>query len=134
MSTVYTVNIEEATLANNAFRRVLKTNKNQQLVLMSLKPLEEIGMEVHETIDQFIRIERGRGVAIIGTHPRSKIYLLKDGDIIMIPAGTYHNIVNIGEDKMKLYTLYSPPEHEPGTYQEFHPWKLFATLASWSEV
>jgi mannose-6-phosphate isomerase-like protein (cupin superfamily) len=121
----YVINIEKATLENKAFRQVLHTNSRQQLVLMSLIPGEEIGMEVHENVDQFIRIEKGIALAVIikaeSRGKKTKYYLLEDGDCIMIPLGFYHNIINVGDEDLKLYTIYSPPEHKPGTYQEFHP-------------
>ena len=106
----YVSNIEKETLENEDFRRVLYTGKNSQLVLMSLEPNEEIGMEVH-TLDQFIRIEEGVGEAIIDevSHP------LEDGSAVVIPAGANHNILNkSGDKKMKLYTIYSPAEHQDG--------------------
>jgi mannose-6-phosphate isomerase-like protein (cupin superfamily) len=103
----YIVNIEKESLANENFRKVLYTAKNSQLVLMSLLPKEEIGMEVH-TLDQFIRIESGSGRAILD----GKETQISDGSAIVIPAGTQHNIVNDSEtEKMKLYTIYSPAEH-----------------------
>jgi mannose-6-phosphate isomerase-like protein (cupin superfamily) len=103
----YVTNLEQATQENENFRKVLYTAKHSQLVLMSLQPKEDIGEEVH-TLDQFIRIEKGTGVAVLDgvEHP------LADGSAIVIPAGTKHNIINKSEtDKMKLYTVYSPPEH-----------------------
>jgi mannose-6-phosphate isomerase-like protein (cupin superfamily) len=111
MNTGYVSNIEADALANNDFRRVLFTSNNQQLVLMSLNPLEDIGEEVH-TLDQFFRCEKGTGKAVINgvDHPVS------DGFVIMIPAGIKHNLVNTSEtEPMKLYTLYSPPNHADGT-------------------
>jgi len=104
--------IEELTLNNSFFRHVLYTGKYTQLVLMSLKPKEEIGAEVHETVDQFFRFERGEGKVIIGEEE----YHVKDGDVIIVPAGSLHNIVNLSENEdLKLYTLYSPPNHPNGT-------------------
>ena len=107
----YVTNIENDTLKNRDFRRVLYTGKNSQLVLMSLRPKEEIGEETH-TLDQFIRVEAGSGVAILDDVKHQ----ISDGTALVIPAGTKHNIVNSsdGED-LKLYTLYSPPEHRDGT-------------------
>lgn len=106
-------NIEAETENNSFFRKVLFTGPNSQLVVMSLKPGEDIGMEVHE-VDQFIRIEIGDGVAILD-NAENKI---ADGDAVVIPAGTHHNIINTGETAMKLYTIYSPAEHPAGTIQE----------------
>lgn len=114
----YVKNIEKATVENNDFRRVLYTGKHSQLVLMSLKPLEEIGEEVHE-VDQFLRIEAGSGKAILDGVEHE----IGDGSAILIPAGARHNIVNGGEAEMKLYSLYSPPEHKDGTV---HPTKAEA--------
>jgi mannose-6-phosphate isomerase-like protein (cupin superfamily) len=103
----YIVNIEKTTKENTNFRKVLYTAKHSQLVVMSLRPGEEIGEEVHN-LDQFIRVEEGQGKAILnGTE-----YLLEDGSAVVIPEGTSHNIINTSPDKeMKLYTIYSPPNH-----------------------
>lgn len=100
-------NIEKKTRSNSFYRRVLSTTPNMQLVLMSLKPNIEIGMEKHPNTTQFIRVEKGRGMAIISGSKR----FLKDGDALMIPPNVYHNIINTGKKPLKLYTLYSPPEH-----------------------
>ncbi|MCC7500271.1 cupin domain-containing protein [Candidatus Nomurabacteria bacterium] len=105
----YVDNIEAITLANTDFRRVLYTAKNIQLVLMSLKPGEEIGEEVH-TLDQFLRIEAGEGKAVLN----GVEHAIADGSAIVVPAGTKHNVLNTGASDMKLYTLYSPPEHKDG--------------------
>lgn len=105
----YITNIEKATKENTNFRKVLYTGKNSQLVVMSLLPGEEIGMEVH-TLDQFLRFEVGTGKAILDgvTHDIVPEWA------VVIPAGTNHNIINTGTEAMKLYTLYSPPEHKDG--------------------
>jgi mannose-6-phosphate isomerase-like protein (cupin superfamily) len=105
----YRGNIEELTLRNENFREVLYTAKNCQLVLMSLKPGEEIGMETHEGNDQFFRFEKGMGKVIIdGTE-----YQVGNGDAVIIPQGAQHNVMNISQTEMlKLYTLYSPPHHK----------------------
>ena len=103
-------NIEKNTLGNNNFRKVLYTAKYSQLVAMSLKPGEEIGEEVHD-IDQFLRIEKGEGKAILD----GAEHKLEDGSAIVVPAGTKHNIINTSSGQaMKLYTLYSPPNHRDG--------------------
>jgi mannose-6-phosphate isomerase-like protein (cupin superfamily) len=107
----YIANIEELTLNNNNFRQVLYTGKNSQLVLMSLQPGEEIGMEVHEHIDQFFRVEKGTGKVILDGVETE----IKDGTAIVIPAGTNHNVVNTSSELLKVYTIYSPPEHIDGT-------------------
>lgn len=108
----YHVALESATLANNYFRQVLFTGPNSQLVLMTLQGGEEIGLETHANHDQFIRVEAGTGKAVMD----GVEYDLKDGDAIVIPAGTAHNVWNISPDQpMKLYTVYAPPEHPDGT-------------------
>ena len=109
----YIVNIEKEALENTDYRRVLYTAKNSQLVLMSLNSGEEIGMEVHQ-LDQFIRIETGQGQAILDgvTHE------LQADFAVIVPAGTNHNIINTGQEVMKLYTIYSPPEHKDGTTEK----------------
>ncbi|MCX6773085.1 MAG: cupin domain-containing protein [Candidatus Micrarchaeota archaeon] len=104
----YFAAIESKTLKNSDFRHVLYTSKYSQLVLMSLMPGEEIGAEVHKTHDQFFRFETGKGLVEINA---SK-YNVKDGDCIIVPAGARHNVTNTGKTKLKLYTIYSPPEHK----------------------
>ncbi len=104
-------NIEKATLANKDYRRVLYTGKHSQLVLMSLQPGEEIGMEVHEDNDQFFRFEKGQGKCLIDGNE----YALADGSAIVVPAGAQHNIINTSAtDELKLYTIYSPAHHQNG--------------------
>ena len=105
--------IERLTKDNDDFRRVLYTGKNLQLVLMTLRPGEEIGEEVHEDRDQFFRIEDGAGEVLIdGARHR-----VEDDDAIIVPAGARHNVVNTGNSPLKLYTLYGPPEHRDGVVQ-----------------
>lgn len=106
----YTSNIEKLTLDNNNFREVLYTTKNCQLVLMSLLPNEEIGEEIHD-VDQFFRIEKGFGEAVLD----GIVHNIEDGSVVIVPAGTKHNIINKGEESLKLYTLYMPPHHKDGT-------------------
>jgi mannose-6-phosphate isomerase-like protein (cupin superfamily) len=109
----YISHIHNETITNDNFRKVLYTSKHLQLVVMSLQPNEDIGTEIHQNIDQFIRIESGQGVAVInGTET-----VLKDIDAIVIPAGAEHNIINTGNSVMKLYTLYAAPEHKDGIIQ-----------------
>lgn len=103
-------NIEELTVENADFRRVLYTGKYLQLVLMTLKPGEEIGEEVHEDHDQFFRIEAGSGEVRIDGVPSA----IKDDDAVIVPAGARHNVVNTGSEPLKLYTIYGPPEHREG--------------------
>ena len=108
----YVDDIEEATLQNENFRKVLFTGPKSQLVVMTVKPGEEIGMEVHDGHDQFIRIEEGEGKVIMDGEELE----VKDDFAIVIPAGTKHNVVNTSDSKdMKLYTIYSPAEHPKGT-------------------
>jgi len=110
----YVVNIEQETLNNSNFRRVLYTTKNSQLVLMSLKPKEEIGSEVHQ-LDQFIRIEKGQGKSVLN----GQEYNISGGFAVVVPAGTEHNIINTSEtEDMKLYTVYSPPNHKDGVVHD----------------
>lgn len=107
----YVKNIEKETLNNENFRKVLYTAEHCQLVVMSLNPGEDIGLEVHETVDQFIRIEKGTGKAILNGEESE----IKDGTAIVIPSGAKHNILNTSVDqKMKLYTIYSPAHHKDG--------------------
>lgn len=106
----YIENIEKLTLENTNFRKVLYTDKNSQLVLMSLEAGEDIGKEIHD-VTQFIRIEQGVGKAILN----GVEYDIEDGSAVVIPAGIEHNIVNLGTEKLKLYSLYMPPHHKDGT-------------------
>ncbi len=106
----YVTNIEKLSLENENFRKVLYTAKNSQLVVMNLKPNEDIGEEIHQ-LDQFIRCERGQGRAILD----GVDHVISDGFVVVVPAGTRHNIINVSSDKdLKLYTLYSPPNHRDG--------------------
>ncbi len=107
----YVVNIEEKTQQNEYFREVLFTGPNCQLVVMALQKGEDIGMEVHPEHDQFIRFEKGEGKVILD----GEEYDVRDGSAVVIPAGTEHNVINTSQEVMKLYTIYSPPEHKDGT-------------------
>lgn len=111
----YMYNIESETINNESYRRVLNTTPNQQLVLMNILPHEEIGNEVHPTTTQFIRVESGKGKAIINNQEE---YILNKDSAITISPNTYHNIINDGDTPLKLYTIYSPPEHKPNLIQE----------------
>lgn len=111
----YCDNIEEITKQNSHFRKVLFTGKYCQLVVMTLKPQEEIGMEVHEAVDQFFRFEEGEGKVIID----GEEYLFKEDFAVIVPAGSQHNIINTSSEKnLKLYTIYSPPNHPDGTIHQ----------------
>ena len=108
----YVTDIEKKTLENEFFRQVLFTGPHSQLVVMALAPGEEIGMEVHPDRDQFIRVEAGKGKAILN----GKEFELQDGSAVVVSAGTEHNIVNTSQHAaLKLYTVYAPPEHPDGT-------------------
>lgn len=101
--------IEKQTLENENFRKVLYTGKHSQLVLMSLRPAEDIGMEIHPQNDQFFRFEKGVGKCVIDGHE----YEVKDGSVIVVPAGAEHNVINSSAtEELKLYTIYSPPHHK----------------------
>lgn len=107
----YKINIENVTKENFHFRRVLYTGQHLQLVLMTLKPNEEIGLEVHEENDQFFRFESGFGKVIINETE----YHVEDGDTIIVPAGSKHNVINVSEhEHLNLYTIYAPPHHKDG--------------------
>ncbi len=108
----YTDNIEERTLENSNFRKVLYTGKFMQLVVMTLKPGEDIGEEVHDTVDQFFRIEQGQAKVIMDGQET----ILTDDMVAIVPAGTLHNVINMSEEKeLKLYTIYAPPNHPENT-------------------
>jgi mannose-6-phosphate isomerase-like protein (cupin superfamily) len=102
-------NIEQDTLDNTNFRKVLYTGKHSQLVLMSLRPNEKIGLETHEENDQFLRFEGGAGTVFIDGNE----YSVEDGDAVIVPAGAEHNVVNVSDsEELKIYTIYSPPHHK----------------------
>lgn len=108
----FNLNIEQDTLENTDFRRVLYTSKHSQLVLMSLEPKEEIGFETHTENDQFLRFEGGTGAVLIDDNR----YEVGDGDAVVVPAGARHNVINLSDtDQLKIYTIYSPPHHKDGT-------------------
>jgi mannose-6-phosphate isomerase-like protein (cupin superfamily) len=113
----FVINIENATLENRYFRTALWTGTHLQLTLMSIKPGEEIGLEIHPDLDQFLRIEQGWGIVMMG---KSKDKLdfqrrVRDDYAIVIPAGTWHNLINTGRVPLKLYSIYAPPQHPHGT-------------------
>ena len=111
----YVDNIEKLTLENENFRKVLYTGKHSQLVLMSLKPNEDIGLEVHPDVDQFFRIEKGQGKVVIDGIEHE----ISDGSAVIVPAGSEHNVINTSAtESLKLYTIYSPANHKDGTIHE----------------
>lgn len=111
--TGYVGPIEKTTLKNGYFRQVLFTGRYSQLVVMCLQPNEEIGNEVHSDVDQFFRIEEGKAKFVFNNKEE---HLVGDGDAVVVPAGTYHNVINASStDPLRLYTIYTPPEHPDGT-------------------
>lgn len=111
----YVDNIEKLTLENENFRKVLYTGKHSQLVLMSLKPNEDIGLEVHPNVDQFFRIEKGQGKVVIDGVEHE----ISDGSAVIVPSGSEHNVINTSAtESLKLYTIYSPANHKDGTIHE----------------
>ncbi len=113
--TGYLGNIEKQTLKNDFFRHVLFTGRNAQLVVMCLQAKEEIGNEVHPRVDQFFRIEQGEAKFVFDGKEEK---IAKNGDAVIVPAGTYHNVINTGKGPLRLYTIYSPPNHPDGTVHE----------------
>jgi len=110
----YVGNIEKQTLKNDYFRQVIFTGKHAQLVLMSLKPSEEIGNEVHNNVDQFFRLEEGEAKFVLNNGKEE--HVVGNGDAVIVPAGTWHNIINNSKTKkLKMYTIYSPPNHPDKT-------------------
>ncbi|GAB3423128.1 cupin domain-containing protein [Niabella aquatica] len=106
----FNANIEQLTVNNDHFRKVLYTSKHFQLVLMSLLPGEEIGEEIHHENDQFFRFEQGNGTCIIDGNE----YAVADGDAVIVPSGARHNVINTGTEALKMYTIYAPPHHKDG--------------------
>ncbi len=113
----FVINIDRATRQNKTFRTVLWTGSHLQLTLMSLRPGEDIGLENHPNVDQFLRIEQGRGVVMMGDSRNNLNFQRRvfDGFAIIIPAGTWHNVRNTGNVPLKLYSIYAPPQHPRGT-------------------
>lgn len=113
----YVIDIEEATIENKNFRTVLWTGEHLQVALMSIEPHEDIGLENHRYNDQFLRVEQGQGVVMVGDTKQnlSMQSRIKNGDAIMIPAGKWHNVINTGHRPLKLYTIYAPPHHARNT-------------------
>ena len=113
----YALDIDAETKRNNNYRTTLWTGQHLQLTLMSLKPGEDIGLEVHPHLDQFIRVEAGQGLVLMGDRPDNMYFRqpVRDGWAFIIPANTYHNLVNTGRQPLKVYSIYAPPQHPPGT-------------------
>jgi mannose-6-phosphate isomerase-like protein (cupin superfamily) len=114
--TGYHTNIEDETLKNNYFRKVLFTGKYSQLVVMALKPGEEIGNEIHQNVDQFFRIEQGEAKVVLNNGETE--FTVKEDEVFIVPAGTWHNVINVSDKDLKLYTIYSPPNHPDGTIHQ----------------
>lgn len=112
----FVTNIEQATLDNTNYRTTLWTGKNLQVTLMAIQPGHDIGLEVHDTHDQFLRIEEGQANVYMGPSKDSlKSWQASNDDVIIVPAGSWHNLVNSGDTPLKVYSIYSPPEHPHGT-------------------
>lgn len=112
----FVANIEEATLGNENYRTTLWTGQHFQITLMSIEPGHDIGLEVHDTTDQFLRIEEGAATVYLGDSKTSlKSWPANNDDAIVVPAGTWHNLVNTGKTPLKIYSIYSPPQHQHGT-------------------
>lgn len=118
----YVVDIEKRTLENDEFRVTLWTGRHLQLTVMSIEPGDDIGLEVHPDNDQFLRIESGRGRCEMGPAEDDLPFVrdVEDDDVIPVPAGTWHNVTNTGDEPLKVYALYGPPDHEPGTEHPTH--------------
>ncbi|MTI70365.1 MAG: cupin domain-containing protein [Firmicutes bacterium] len=116
----FVVNITEATKQNSNYRTALWTGDNLQVTLMSIETGDDIGLEVHPTVDQFIRIEEGQGIVLMGDSKNNLDYKeeVYDDYAIMVPAGKWHNLINTGDKPLKLYAIYAPPEHPRGTIHE----------------
>lgn len=121
------IHAKGAAKANSDFRRVLFTGSHSQLVLMALRPSEEIGTEVHSDVDQLLYVVAGEGVAVLGSIRQA----LPKGAVFCVPAGTIHNVINTGDEPLKLFTVYSPPQHAP---QTVHRTKAEADAAEKQEV
>ena len=116
----FVVDIEKATLANNTFRTALWTGPHLQLTLMSIAPGEDIGLEMHPHVDQFLRLEQGKGITAMGMTKENLVFMqpIFESCAVFVPAGTWHNIINTGDAPMKLYSIYAPPNHAFGTVHE----------------
>lgn len=116
----YVVDIEELTLQNNSFRQAAWTGANMQMTLMTIQPGDDIGLEVHEDHDQFLRIEQGQARVEMGPSEDDLDFVRDAADdfAILVPAGTWHNVVNVGSEPLKLYSIYAPAEHPHGVVHE----------------
>jgi mannose-6-phosphate isomerase-like protein (cupin superfamily) len=119
----FVIDIDKATKQNDAYRTALWTGDHLQLTLMSINVNDDIGLEIHPDIDQFLRVEQGQGLVQMGTMRNNLNFQQEvfDGYAIFIPAGTWHNIINTGKKPLKLYAIYTPPEHPRGTIQQTKP-------------
>jgi mannose-6-phosphate isomerase-like protein (cupin superfamily) len=126
--TLYAGPIEQQTLKNNCFRHVIFTGSHAQLVVMCLQPGEEIGDEVHANVDQFFRIEQGEATFVFD---ENETVLEREGNAVVVPAGTYHNVINTSKTtQLKMYTIYSPPNHPDGTVHETKADAVAAEMAA----
>ncbi len=116
----YTVNIEEATVSNSNYRTTLWTGNHLQMTVMAIAPGDDIGLEMHDDADQFLRVEQGTGRVQMGEEKDKLDYDVEVGHdwVVLVPAGKWHNITNVGQEPLKVYSLYSPPEHPHGTVHE----------------
>lgn len=124
METGFKINIEKKSIANKYYRKVLCTTPQMQLVLMSIPPTDDIPLETHVSTTQFIRVESGTCLVLVS----GKRHRLSSGDSIVIPPSTQHYVKNTGKTPLKLYTIYSPPEHKPDTIQLKHPKKIMSPI------
>lgn len=118
----YVVDIEQAALENDTYRTTLWTGQHLQLTVMCIKPGDDIGLEAHAENDQFLRVESGTGRVEMGASKDDLDFVrdVEDDMVILVPAGTWHNVTNTGEDDLKVYALYGPPDHLPGTVHATH--------------
>lgn len=118
----YVLNIEEATLQNDNFRTTIWTGEKLQVTLMSIPPGDDVGLEIHKGIDQFLRIESGKGLCQMGPAEDDLNFEREvgDDDVILVPSNTWHNIVNKGDEPLKIYSIYAAPDHKPGTVHKTH--------------
>ncbi len=121
----FVINIQQASRQNNTYRTALWTGKHLQVTLMSIKPGEDIGLEIHPAVDQFLRIEQGQGIVQMGSTREHLDFVrnVHDNDAILVPAGTWHNVTNTGNIPLRLYSIYAPPQHPFGAV---HPTKMDA--------